>query len=186
MSATIDRALWCPKPIRHLFVGADIRTRCEDEHPPRLFNVGDAVWIAMCPRRPSVCNGGRIASTLYRIGVAADVPAAASRLQRYDVPTVAEALASAQPLPAVDPSDLAPYRDVRIAEALHPTSWGFLVRTAAPGLVAYVGEQPIAIIGCTEPGAQQLRRALPKDQRHVIPLARERHRAQRALREAQP
>lgn len=179
MSATIDRALWCPKPIRHLFVGADIRTRCEDEHPPRLFNVGDAVWIAMCPRRPSVCDGGRIASTLYRIGPAAYLPAAASRLQRYDVPTVAEALATARPLPAVDPRALAPSGDVLIATLLRATSWGFLVRSAAPGLVAYVGEQPIAIIGCHESGAQQLRRALPKGQRHVIPLARERRKVQR-------
>lgn len=176
MSATIDRALWCPKPIRHLFVGEDIRTRCEQGHDPRLFNVGDAVWIAMCPRRPSDCKGGAIASTLYRIGVESDLPAASKRLQRYDVPAVAEALATVRPLPRIDPAGLAPHRDILIAEWLRASSWGYLVRGLAPGLVAFVGENPIAIIACHELGAQTLRRALPKGERHLIPLARERRR----------
>lgn len=175
MSATIDRALWCPRPMRHLFVGDHTRTRCADGHPPRLFNVGAEVWIAMCPLRPSDCKGGTRASTLYRIGPAAHLPAAAGRL---DVPAVAEALATVRPLPDVNPSEIAPTRDVVTAILLRAASWGYLVRGVAPGLVAFVGEQPIAIIACHEPGAQRLRRALPKGERHLIATARERRRVQ--------
>jgi hypothetical protein len=146
----INRAIWSPLALRPIFVGADFHLRCAARHPPRIVEVLDSVWVAACPLNEPHCYIAGDAA-LFRLGVEADLPKEARRLQWQKVPSIARYLAKAEVL-HLDPLAVAPSVDVCTARALGVDSWHSILVNGTPGLVGKRGEHAIAIIAPTETG----------------------------------